>query len=292
MSDHGVPGITPVAVLLVLLSAGLHTTWNYVLKRVEDKRSLNAWLLIGATLWGTPAALWALAHGARVTAPAFVLALCTSLLWVVYYGALARSYERGDLSVMYPVARGVSPVAATAFGLLLGERPTLLGSLGIAVIVLAVWSISGAPIRFVELRQARLREAMLVGLVSALYSAIDDRGVALCPPVLYFWITCFLTMLWLTAAAWRTPGPHALLAAWRARPAKVVIASLCDFGAYLMVLLALAQAHVMYVVPLRASAVLFSVLAGGWRLGEPNMGRRLAAAAGMVAGIALLAIGG
>lgn len=286
------PAITTFAVVLVLASAGLHTAWNMVLKKVEDKGSFNAWLLLGCAVWGAPIALYLWLRGPSPPPLAMALAFTTSVLWLAYYELLGRSYERGDLSVAYPVIRGVSPVAAAFFGYFLGERATGWGAAGIVCIVVAVWLLSGRPLKLSELKGHNVAEPIAVGIISALYSAIDDRGVSLCTPFLYIWLAIVPAAVWVSALAAKRIGWRGLWEFGQTRRFEIAWASFADYAAYALVLVALTQAQVMYVVPLRASAVLFSVLVGALHLGERDLGPRLIWGLVMIAGILMLSCGG
>lgn len=273
------------ALLLVLASAGLHTLWNLQVKRAEDKLTFSACLVAAAAVLTLPPALYLLAREGWPGSLALACALATSLLWLLYYEWVARSYERGDLSVAYPVMRGSAPVAAVGLGLLLGERPTLLGLVGIALIVVAVVGISSSGKHGARLDLG----AVAVGIISALYNAIDQRGVQHCHPVLYLWLCMALAALWLGLRTRQMRGPGVWRRAWREQRRAIWLSGAGDFASYCLILLALQRALVMYVVPLRATAVLISVLAGRLALGEEELHRRMAFGVVMLAGIALLA---
>lgn len=284
-------GITPLAVGLVLLSAVFHAGWNTLSKRAPDSLAFVLLLCMTAPLWTVGPAVAIVLAGHRPEPLSYLMALVTSGLWIGYYGYLGRSYERGDLSVAYPVIRGVSPLGAMALGLAVGERVTPLGLLGVLLIVVAVWFISatqGNPLR----SGRALWPPVIVGLVSAAYSLTDKLGVAGCHPVVYITLCSGLTGLWLALLClWRGAWPR-LRETARTQRNMLLVCSLCNVGAYLLVLAAFRLANVAYVVPLRAVAVLFSVLAGGLALGEPALRSRLAWGLVMLAGMTLIALTG
>ncbi len=276
-----------LAFAFVLLSAVLHTAWNALLKQSDDKDSASAALLLTATITGTIPALLHLYQDGRPPWQAVCLALTTSLLWLLYYRGLACSYERGDLSVAYPIARGVAPVATLLLGvLLLGERPSVAGICGIALVVLATWLISrptggGA-------KAVRPWAAVFVGLLTSGYSIVDKRGVTLAHPALYLWLCTALAAVWMHAYVLGTRGPQPLAAAWQRGGWRLAAAGVGDYMSYGLILLALKLAPVVYVVPLRATAVLFSVACGAWALGETPGTRRVLGALLMMVGILLV----
>jgi drug/metabolite transporter (DMT)-like permease len=277
---------------LVLLSALLHAGWNAALKASGDKRCFNAAFLAACALWSVPGALWLLASGVRVSPAAFGCALASSLIWLLYYEGLAISYDHGDLSVAYPVQRGAAPLMAVALGVAAGHRPTALGLAGIALIVLSVGRIGGGKIEWRSVAMRVLVASALTGAISATYVAIDGWGVMRCPPLLYAAVESGLGTLWLTLRACRSAGATALLTYAREQRRVLLLCALASYVAYTMILVALMHAGAMYVVPLRATAVLWAVLLGGFHLGEPHVGRRLVDAGVMIAGITLVSVFG
>lgn len=282
--------MSPEAIVLVLVSAVLHTTWNAAIKHVTEKRTFAAVIVKWAAVFAAVPALWQVAHGAPITWEAVGLATATSLSWLLYYEWLAISYVRGDLSVAYPVIRGVAPVAALFLGLAMGELPTGLGLLGVGMVVVGVWLISlpdGAN------RSAfRVRNAVGIGVLSAIYSAIDKRGVTVADPAIYYFGCLFLAAIWLALASRWREGPEALRRVEREHQWLGIASGLGDFASHGLVLLALRLAPLMYVVPLRATAVLISVVVGAVVMKEPQMRRRLAFGLLIVAGITLIGLKG
>src|SRR6201999_780267 len=135
--------IDGVALPLVLVAAGAHATWTLLAKRAEGGAEL-IWLYgaVGVVLWA-PVAAADLAIEGGVTWAGVGFMLGSAVLHIFYYGALQSSYRHGELSVVYPLARGSGPVlSVTAAILFLGERPSALGLAGGALIVLAVLALA------------------------------------------------------------------------------------------------------------------------------------------------------
>lgn len=186
------------ALALALGAGALHATWNLILKGASDRLLVAAWgLLAGAAIfspaliaaWPVPAAVWP-----------FACASATVLLG--YYACLAAAYERGDFSLVYPVARGAAPALLTLWAaLFLGERPSALGLAGIATILAGLAVVGGAPLWLAadaaqatdggsRLRALRLHArgagvAFLVALLVSVYTAVDAAGVRHWSPLPY-----------------------------------------------------------------------------------------------------------
>jgi drug/metabolite transporter (DMT)-like permease len=273
---------------LTLTAAVLHATWNAVLKGASNTLVFSARAVSGSALALTPlvAIAW-LALGRPVPPPGFWgLVVLSGVLEVVYFVFLSWAYGRGELSVVYPIARGTAPVLATAIGLvILGERVGGVQLAGIACLLAGIWAVR----RPVQAGRALL-PALLTGVTIAAYSAVDRVGVRLGPPWLYLWALWVVCGLGLMPIALLRVGGRGLMRSsewWRAALMGVLITA-----TYLLVLLAYRLAPLSIVAPLRESAV---VLVAGWgvfRLREREGARlKLAGAAAIVAGVALIAIG-
>ena len=118
--------MTPVALALVLASAVAHATWNLMAKRVARGLAFN-WLFdaVSVALYAPLALGAALAERPTVGPLEVVFVVGSALLHLAYFALLLRGYRSGDLSVVYPLARGVGPMLSTLAAVaLLGERPT------------------------------------------------------------------------------------------------------------------------------------------------------------------------
>ena len=281
------------AVLWVLLSATAHVAWNTQLKRARDPQAFS-WLL---QIVGVPLALLAavlLRRSFGLPWQGVACACATGVFYGGYYTLIAKSYERGDLSLTYPIIRGVAPVATAVWGIaFFREHPSALGSMGIALICGAValsaypeWRASGAKVAL-----APVALAVAAGLCTSGYSAVDKTGVRFVDPVLYIAL-CF-------AAGSVAQG--AILFAQKTRREvfaevgqstwRLVLCAMLNLGGYLIILFVLKTQPVSYVVPLRSVSVVLSVGAGVVFLGERFTWQRLAAAVLALAGIVSISQG-
>lgn len=282
------------ALIFVLVAAVLHAAWNLAAKRVDDGGARFVWA------YYTVSAV-AVAPFAAVTLAAerpqwswLLAAVVTALLHVGYGIVLQRGYRVGDLSVVYPLARGVGPLLSVAAAVLvLGERPGPLGLLGAALVVAGVLVISTGgglrPSASPRAVRAGVGYGVLTGATIAAYTlwdahAVTDMGV---PPLVYFGTGALVQSLVLMpyALADRT----SLGRLWHVHRREVLVVGLLSPAAYLLVLFAMRMASVSLVAPARELSIVLGGLAA-WRvLGEAGAGRRLVGSGVVLCGIAALA---
>ncbi|GAC1478442.1 MAG: EamA family transporter [Candidatus Dormibacteria bacterium] len=278
----------PLAVLpLVLLAAVCHAGWNALLKGSENPLVLSA----RAVAWGTAlsfpfvAVTWLL-HGRLGLPPsAWVLAAISAAAELIYFIFLSTAYGRGELSVVYPIARGTAPLLAVIVGVvLLGERLHPLAAGGVGLLLAGIWSV-----RRPSAASGVLAPALATGVMIAAYTSLDRVGVRLAAPWLYGWV------LWLFAAAlllgYTAVRPPTSRVQSAPLPTTVLVAVLMT-AAYFMILLALSIAPLAIIAPVRESAIVLVTAWGIWRLGErQGLLLRLGGALAILLGIGALAFG-
>ncbi len=293
----------PLAVALVLVAAVLHAGWNVLLKTSGDPlRTAVRLQAIGTTVLVPLGVVTWLAVGRPAIDPAAVgLALVSGVIEAAYFIFLAAAYRRGDLSLVYPIARGTAPLAAILVGVgLLGERLALPAGLGVACLLGGILLVA-RPWRGLRAAGAEHRGAigfaLATGATIAAYSAIDRVGVRIMAPWIYGAILAVFatTILWTSVIVGRRvgllgpPPPSRSTPAWRDGAAGIL-----SLTAYLLILFAYSIAPLAAVAPLRESGIVLAAAWGAVRLGESAGGReavmRIVAAALVVLGAVLLAI--
>ena len=286
--------MTTLALGLVLASAVAHTTWNLFAKRAAGGVPF-LWLALALAIpLYAPLAIAVVLLTIPTIGPLEILWMFVSgALHVGYFIFLQRGYRAGDLSIVYPLARGTGPVLATITAILIfGERPTPVAIAGAVAITAGVFVLTGDP------RKLRARGvgvavgyALLTGVTIAMYTLWDKRAVSglLIAPILYDWGANVCRVVILTPLA--LPRWPEIKAEWTAnRSAALAVAALSPL-AYILVLTALAISPVSYVAPARETGILFGVLLGARTLAEADIGRRSIAAILMVGGVIALALG-
>jgi drug/metabolite transporter (DMT)-like permease len=289
--------MTGLSLGLVLLSALAHSTWNLLLKRSGDKEVFVWWLLVagsvvlaplgGVLLWLNP-----------IHPPGWWLVLATVVLHIFYFVLLGRGYAQGDLSLVYPIARGIGPMLVPVLAVvLLGEDIHLMAVIGIIAIVVGIYIISWwgnfahllrRPLDF--LRNRGSGYAVLTGLTITVYALIDKQGVSYVQPFLYMYLLTLGSAVGLAPYILRHRQISAIKLEWRANAGPIVVAGLLTFLAYGLVLTALSLSRVSYVAPAREVGIVVGVLMGIFILKEPSGTGRLLGSSLIVAGLALIAV--
>jgi drug/metabolite transporter (DMT)-like permease len=274
----------PIA--LILLAAVMHVGWNLTIKRGRDP-------LVAIWFFDLlpPLLFWPVLFVTGVPdAAAWPLAMASAVVHAMANVALAEAYGRADLSVVYPVARGLAPVfVAVGASLALGERlspPAVLAVLfvGAGVAWLGLARTGGRPAR------AGLGAAVVWGALIATYAVIDKAGVSRTHPLSFMIVFLALEMLVLTPYVLLRRGGPAVVTVVRREAAPLVAASLVSTAAYVLVLVAMRLTQVTYVAALREVSVVLAAVVGWRLLGEPFGARRVAGAALATAGLVTLAL--
>ncbi|MGE3908584.1 MAG: EamA family transporter, partial [Chloroflexota bacterium] len=243
-----------------------------------------------------PAGLWMLFSWPIPPAGLLVLAVSAGLE-ALYYWTLAQAYRYGDLSLVYPIARGTAPILVPLLAaVFLGERLSGLAASGIGLVVAGTvmiharrlaWPTSGDILG--TLAQKGTRYALLTGLVIASYSALDKHGVTLVPPLLYGYL--LFAGLTVTLLPLVSRQRKAVVSEWRHRRWSILAVGVLAPTSYGLVLLALTQAPVSYVAAAREVSVVLAVLLGAFVLHEGYGRQRLLGSACIACGLMLLVLG-
>jgi drug/metabolite transporter (DMT)-like permease len=284
--------VSAVALLLVVASAFIHALWNLFAKRATGGATF-VWLCAatGALLYGPVAVLVVAIDGPQLDGTDFLFLAGTAALHVAYFLFLQKGYSVGELSLVYPVARGTGPLLATIAAIVwFDEEPTGIALAGATLIGVGVLALARSS-RADGDRWPAIGYGFATGIAIAAYTLWDKHAVdALAiPPLLMTWSNDFgRALLLMPVVGRRWDGVRTT---WRANRSAVLAVGLMSPLAYILVLIALATTPVSYVAPAREISILIGTFLGVRVLEEPNAPHRMAAAAAMVVGVVALAIG-
>jgi drug/metabolite transporter (DMT)-like permease len=275
-----------IVFLAVLAAALMHAAWNAVIRVGLDR--FSSILLLSMTQSGL--ALILLPFVALPAPAAWPWVAGASVLHTGYKLFLIRAYQHGDLSQIYPLARGAAPPIVALGGiLLLGERLHPLGYAAVAAIALGVALMAfrgGAS--SARLSGKALGYALATAAFVAAYTLADGKGARLAETATGFAMWMFvgdgLIMLLYTLATRGRAGLKAVLPAWRTG----LPAGTLSLGSYWIALWAFTQAPVALVAALRETSVLFALLIGALFLREEAGRWRVAAGLCIGAGVVMM----
>ena len=278
--------MTGVALALALGSAWIHALWNLLLARAEDSEAATAVALVAGTIAFAPVAAltW------EVDGAALPYLAVSAALEVAYFVLLAAAYQRGELSLVYPLARGSAPVlVAIGTAVALGAVPSAGTVLGVVAVSAGILLVRG----FGPGRDARsVAFALAIGVTVAAYTLFDKAGLRHAGPLPYLELVVLPSALVYPLVVARLRGRAALR---RAVGWPAVIAGIAMFGAFALALAALKEAPDEFVPAIQAcreTSIVLVVAAGALFLGE-RVSRARAVGAGVVAlGVAVLVTAG
>ena len=269
------------AVALALGAAVLHAVWNLLLARAPDTDAATAVALaVGVALFAVPAvAVW------EIDGAAWPYILASAAFELGYVATLAGGLSRGDLSVVYPLARGSAPVLVLAVSAgALGAATSAWQAAGVGLVAAGVLLVRGLRRSDDPLVVAL---ALACGACIAGYTIVDAHGLDHAAALPYLWVVLALTTLGYLPLVARARGTAALRASlgWETVAAAVLV-----FSAYLLVLAALRLAEPGPVAAVRETSVVIAAALGALVLREPVTRARGAGALVVVTGIAVIAL--
>ena len=269
--------------LLVLAAALLHAGWNALVKTGEAKQAGMMLVAVGNGVVGlVVAALYPL-PGAEV----WPWIIASGLIRCVYYLALGYAYEHGDLSRVYPIARGAAPLLVLAAGgWFLSDRLSPAEVAGIVVLGLGILLMARGVFTSGESRRL-LPFAIASAMATAAYSITDGTGARLMgnAPAFVGWALAVTAGFYLPMVL-AVKGSHVLRTS-RGALASGILAGAASYLSYTIVVWAMTRAPVALVAALRETSILFAVLIG-WLVFSERLGWGKALAAVLIVGGAVL----
>ncbi len=283
-----------VALLVVLLAAVLHAIWNLLAKHARDSSAFMWWGVAIGAIWfgawmftqtwvGLPREVWLI----------YVISVAAEVL---YIPALTAGYALGDLSQVYPIARGTPPLLiAVVSALFLDERLRPLGYAGIALLIVGIYlaclpSFDALlqPLRAMAHRPAQL--GLLAALFVTIYTLLDKVGVRYTDPQVYnLWVYVGIAIGY-APFVWSPPHRESTWHEFKTNWRLILLGSVATVGSYMLALMGLKLTEASYVGAVRATSVVIGALLG-WLVLKESFGIvRVLAAAIMVIGLLLIAL--
>jgi drug/metabolite transporter (DMT)-like permease len=267
----------------VLGAAFLHALWNALIKVGTSK--VGGMVIL--SIVEVPIGLAVITFADPIDRAAIPWVLAAGCTHFAYKFFLTYAYDRGDLSRVYPIARGAAPMVVALVGaVFLADAVSGMEYLGIAMLGSGILLMARGVFAKGEDR-ALLPFALGSACATATYTLIDGMGarVSGAPAAYVAWVFVadgtFFTLGMLALRGWNVIPTDGR--AWRLG----AFASTASYGAYAVSIWAMTFAPIAVVAALRETSILFAVLIGWLIFGEKMTGEKALAAGVIVAGVML-----
>ena len=285
-----------LALGVVLIAAFLHAGWNFLAKKSHNKIAFIWLAILISTIVYFPMFLYFWPKIA-ISATGWVCVAATGILHALYFWFMGGAYERGDLSLVYPLSRGSGPLLVPILAVvLIKEQLAVLGIFGILSIIAGIYIIH---LRFFSLKSSleptlAIRSsasiwALCTGATIAGYSLVDKVGVSLVFPPVYVYLLFIISLLLLTPYV-LVRDRTALKDEWQSNKIQIIIVGFLDLFTYLLILFALRISKVSYVAAAREVSIVFSALLGIIWLKEKNAPQKVVGAVLISLGVVLIGL--
>lgn len=258
----------------MLVAAVLHATWNALVKSSGDRFLTSAGVAAASAVVSLPVLL----VGGLPSRDVWAIAAASSLVHVAYLVLLTAAYERTDLSVAYPIARGTAPALVAVVGIAaLDDDVRLVGLVGIGAVT------AGLVVLARSRHWHQTRWALATGVTIAGYTAFDGWGVRRGDESLRYISLVFVlhASMLVALVLWRR-GLAATRAAVADQRGTLLLGGAASAGAYLLVMTAARTEPLGLVAGLRETSAVVGTLIG-WRLLGERVTRRHAIAVAIIA---------
>ncbi len=285
-----------LALGLVFVAALSHAGWNYLAKKSREKLAFVWWFLLVTLILYLPMLVYFWPR-TTLSPKGVACILGSAILHALYFWTLSKAYEGGDLSLVYPIARGSMPLFVTLLAvLLIQEKLSMLGISGITLVVVGIYVIhlrSFAGHSFLEpfraLHGGASLWALSTGASNGIGSLIDKVGVGLVYPPVYIYL--MFTGVWLLLTPYMLMRKRTnLKTEWQVNRTSILAVGFLVTFTYTMILFAMRMSPVSYVVAVRNVSILFSAFFGIQWLEEKHAAQKLAGAMLIMAGVIIIGL--
>ena len=283
---------------LILISAIMHVTYNYVLKKTINSGGdsvLVFWLSIinGVLIYSV--ILFLFIGIKNITIYGIVYSAIFGFFAAIYILFLSKAYEYDDFSIVYPLSR-ITPLFALLLGIfILKEKLTVVGFIGVILITLGAYGVYLdnfqlknilKPILFLRKRGPIF--AFLAAFISAIYGLYSKLGVdAIGPFAFIFFGYVFLILFYSPLLYFKKTG---IIEQIKKFKIQIIQIGILDLSGYFLIAVALSLSKLSYIFALRQMGLLFGVLAGIYFLKEKYTNPKIIFSLIMIIGLILVSI--
>ena len=275
--------MSALAIALVLISALFHAIRSLFTKESGDKQ-IFLWLYsIFALLFFSPLFFYFLYRVGISQPVAYVWCFGSGFIHFLYWIFLTNSYQKGDLSHVYPIMRSSPALVLIIAVLFLGEEVSFQGVCGILLVAIGVYIINMKRISGNELLEPiksiandrSTRFAFLTLLSVTFYSIVDKMAVNHIDPILFTFIHLLCGMCYYTPYILLSKNAEMIKKEWNSGLGRIIASGVLGIFGYMLILVSFTIERVSYIVGLRQTSIVFAVLMGSHFLKEAHKGIRL-----------------
>ena len=244
-------------VLLILFAAALHAGWNVLIKSESDNSANTALIVAGSAVIGVVLLPFVpLPHK-----PCWPYLGVSVIIHIVYFSLLLLAYKKGDMSLVYPIMRGLPPVlTATAALILLNEVLSWRGWLGVALVSSGALLLTADFRLSKEFKPAPIVFAFLNAIVIVIYTLVDAQGARLSGNAFSYagWMLFLLALFFFIAIP--VIEGHSVFSRMAKDWKKSLIGGVLTFTSYAIAIWAMTHAPVALVAALRETSIFFGTI--------------------------------
>jgi len=252
-----------LSLILVIISTFTHAYWNYILKRAKGGTTFVWLFTIATTILYIPFTIYIFKSSNYSPRLIHILAfLMSAIFHVLYFIFLDKAYCFGDLSIVYPLSRGIAPVFTIIIAIFLfKEKLSILNIISILFIILGSYLLSEMSFSKNNNRSS-IYYALLCGFIISMYTITDKYAVStlLLPPLVLDWFNNIGRCIILAPYAFK--NYNETLYNVQNKYKEILIVAVLSPLSYLLVLYAMTLSPVSLIAPLRQISILLSALIG------------------------------
>lgn len=290
--------MTPLSILLILISAILHSSWNFYSKKGNWPLEFFFWVFLCGSFLYLPFFIGFASFPALLLNAPFrlwSLSFSSGLIQTIYFICLIEAYRVGDLSIVYPISRSAPLYTLLWATLFIGEIPSFKGALGISFVIVGIFIISMRDFHLKNFSPTPQKSfsslpyllAFIAAVSGSIYSVLDKMVVQILHPVFYTW----LINVWMSMDVGIYLLIHReapLFRVWKESKKEIFTIVLLQNIGYGCFLMALTMSKVSYVVAFRQVSALFGAGMGILLLKEKQWKPRMAGALILTSGLILI----
>ena len=290
--------MTSLAFALIVFSGVMHAIWNLLVKRSRQKTIFIWWMFVSSGTLFTISLPFLPGGFPPLDTRMLLLGAAGAFCFVLYHLFTGRAYRGGDLSMVYPLSQTAMVYVPVWGMLMLGERLSLTGACGIAMVIVGAYAVQLRRLSladllkpFANLGNSSVQAALAAGFIYSFGAVVDKASVNWYSPLYFTYILVIFMLVFMTINLMRPRYRSGIMEEWRNSRGLILISGPVMMASFLSFRFGLKHAPMSYAVPVRQVSILVGVMIGVLFLGEECGKIRFVAALLILAGVFLIRMG-